>query len=67
MALREYLAVYVNLCWAFGQLISAGVSLHSQAAPHNGRTAFLRDPVGMASPSVLNTILCSGVSLALRP
>ncbi|KAM0447602.1 hypothetical protein ACHAO4_008929 [Trichoderma viride] len=25
MALRGYLAVYVNLCWAFGQLISAGV------------------------------------------
>ncbi|KAK2786148.1 hypothetical protein FQN53_006910 [Emmonsiellopsis sp. PD_33] len=25
MALRGYLTVYVNLCWAFGQLISAGV------------------------------------------
>ncbi|KAF3036264.1 hypothetical protein E8E11_004880 [Didymella keratinophila] len=25
MVLRGYLAVYVNLCWAFGQLISAGV------------------------------------------
>ncbi|KAH7089639.1 general substrate transporter [Paraphoma chrysanthemicola] len=25
MALRGYLSVYVNLCWAFGQLISAGV------------------------------------------
>lgn len=25
MALRGYLAVYVNLCWAFGQLISAGI------------------------------------------
>jgi SP family general alpha glucoside:H+ symporter-like MFS transporter len=25
LALRGYLAVYVNLCWAFGQLISAGV------------------------------------------
>lgn len=25
MALRGYLAVYVNLRWAFGQLISAGV------------------------------------------
>ncbi len=25
MALRGYLTVYVNLCWAFGQLIAAGV------------------------------------------
>jgi SP family general alpha glucoside:H+ symporter-like MFS transporter len=25
LALRGYLTVYVNLCWAFGQLISAGV------------------------------------------
>lgn len=25
MALRGYLAVYVNLCWALGQLVSAGV------------------------------------------
>lgn len=25
MVLRGYLTVYVNLCWAFGQLISAGV------------------------------------------
>ncbi|KAL3485819.1 general substrate transporter [Aspergillus germanicus] len=25
LALRGYLSVYVNLCWAFGQLISAGV------------------------------------------
>ncbi|KAF4462674.1 maltose permease [Fusarium albosuccineum] len=25
MALRGYLTIYVNLCWAFGQLISAGV------------------------------------------
>ncbi|KAF3040653.1 hypothetical protein E8E12_001113 [Didymella heteroderae] len=25
MALRGYLAVYLNLCWAFGQLNSAGV------------------------------------------
>lgn len=25
MALRGYLTVYVNLCWAFSQLISAGV------------------------------------------
>ncbi|KAL2127902.1 hypothetical protein VTI74DRAFT_10001 [Chaetomium olivicolor] len=25
MALRGYLTVYVNLCWAFGQLVSAGV------------------------------------------
>jgi len=25
MALRAYLTVYVNLCWAFGQLIAAGV------------------------------------------
>jgi SP family general alpha glucoside:H+ symporter-like MFS transporter len=25
LALRGYLAVYVNLCWGFGQLISAGV------------------------------------------
>jgi len=32
MALRGYLTVYVNLCWAFGQLISAGV----QSAFSNG-------------------------------
>jgi SP family general alpha glucoside:H+ symporter-like MFS transporter len=25
MALRGYLTVYVNLCWAFGQLVAAGV------------------------------------------
>jgi SP family general alpha glucoside:H+ symporter-like MFS transporter len=25
MALRAYLTVYVNLCWAFGQLVAAGV------------------------------------------
>lgn len=25
LALRGYLTIYVNLCWAFGQLISAGV------------------------------------------
>ncbi|CAI4213626.1 unnamed protein product [Parascedosporium putredinis] len=25
MALRGYLAIYVNLCWALGQLVSAGV------------------------------------------
>jgi SP family general alpha glucoside:H+ symporter-like MFS transporter len=34
MALRGYLAVYVNLCWAFGQLISAGV----QSAFSDGTT-----------------------------
>ncbi|KAL1592463.1 hypothetical protein SLS59_009696 [Nothophoma quercina] len=34
MALRGYLAVYVNLCWAFGQLISAGV----QSAFSSGTT-----------------------------
>jgi SP family general alpha glucoside:H+ symporter-like MFS transporter len=26
VALRGYLTIYVNLCWAFGQLISAGVN-----------------------------------------
>lgn len=56
-SLRGYLTVYVNLCWAFGQLISAGV----QSAFVNNNTQWAyRIPFAIqwAWPLPLFVILC---------
>ncbi|KAF8847540.1 general substrate transporter [Acephala macrosclerotiorum] len=44
LALRGYLTVYVNLCWAFGQLISAGVQ---QGLSTNNTQWAYRIPFGL--------------------
>jgi SP family general alpha glucoside:H+ symporter-like MFS transporter len=56
LALRGYLTVYVNLCWAFGQLISAGVQsgFSSRAGQWSYRIPFA---IQWAWPVILFPIL----------
>ncbi|PNH48327.1 hypothetical protein VD0004_g232 [Verticillium dahliae] len=65
MALRGYLTVYVNLCWALGQLISAGVQAGFSGSTSQWayRIPFAIQWAGVASTFVHHPMVCARVPL----